>query len=99
MPETTRPNARPRHDGLTALALAAGLAFGHIVAAMAELGPLESTTLPAALVFAAAASASTLCVLANLASAQSTPARRARLARWIVALGLGFAGSLGPRLF
>ena len=97
-PPSPRSGSRSAHDGLTAFALAAGLAFGHIVAAMAEIGAAAAATLPAALVFAAAAAASTVCVLANLAQARGETALRARIGRWIVALGIGFAGASLPGL-
>ena len=93
-----RSRRRPVRDGLNTLALAAGLALGHIVAAMAELGAAATATLPAALVFAAAAAASTLCVLANLASARGEPALRTRVGHWVIALGIGFVGALLPGL-
>ncbi len=99
MNQPTRQLRSSGHDGLTAFALAAGLVFGHVVGAMAEHGAASSTTLPAALLFVVAASASTLCALANQAASKNTRAIRPRIARWLLALGAGFIGALSPTLF
>jgi len=93
------PAALRRHDGLTSLALAAGLAFGHFVQAMAESGQPGAATLFSALVFVLAASAGTVCALVSMASQADAARARARIPGWLLAIGAGFLGALAPTLF
>jgi multisubunit Na+/H+ antiporter MnhB subunit len=87
--------APPSRDPLTLLALAAGLAMGHVVAAMAEQSTAPGLAMPAALVFVACGSAAVLCALAA-APRPRWPAPR--LGRWITAIGAGLLGALAPAL-
>ena len=96
-PPTPRPATR-RSDGLTPLALAAGLALGHIVAAMAETGPAGPATTFTALVFVIAGSAATTCALAATA-AQGGNGLRDRRPGWIVAIGAGLLAALAPGMW
>ena len=101
---TTAVNHRPapasvrHHDGLTPLALAAGLAFGHFVQAMAESGQPGAVTMFSALVFVIAASAGTLCALVSMASHADAAGARARIPGWLLAMGAGLLGALAPAL-
>ncbi len=93
------PTALRRHDGLTPLALAAGLAFGHLVQAMAESGQPGAVTMFSALVFLLAASAATVCALVAMASRADAEGARDRVAGWLLAIGTGCLGALAPTLF
>ncbi len=92
-----RPAAR-RSDGLTAFALAAGLAFGHIVEAMAQTGPAGAATAFAAFVFVAAGTAATTCALAVVAGGKGGAPAQERIGGWIVAVGCGLLAALAPSL-
>ena len=92
-----RPAAR-RSDGLTPLALAAGLAFGHVVDAMARTGPGGPATALAALVFVIAGTTATACALAMLADGKGNAPARQRMAGWIAAVGCGLLAALAPTL-
>ena len=99
MNHRSAPDTLRRHDGLTALALAAGLAFGHFVQAMAEAGQPGAVTAFSALVFVLAASAGTVCALVAMASQVDAARARARVPGWMLAIGAGFLGALAPTLF
>ncbi len=94
MPASRRFLNLPRTDGSTPLALAAGLAIGHVVAAMAESGVARTLALPSAILFVAAAAAAVVCALHGLASRRPGSAAPPPLARWITALGTGLVGAL-----
>ena len=91
--------ARKRPHGATVLALAAGLAFGHIVAAMAAQELAGPATVVAALVFVAAGSASTIFALVQMAADGDIAIDRSDVVRWVVAIGAGLIGALSPGLF
>ena len=99
MNNPSRPAARKRADGPTALALAAGLAFGHVVAAMAAQELAGAATLVAAFVFVIAGSAGTLCALVQLASGSGVAIGRGDVVRWVFAIGAGLMGALSPGFF
>jgi hypothetical protein len=82
-------------DSLALVALAAGLAMGHVVAALAERATRDAAALPSALVFLVCGSAAVLCSLASVPRPRWVAPR---FARWTTALGLGLLGSLGPAL-
>ena len=87
--------APPRFDSLTCIALAAGLAMGNVVTALAERAATSSIALPAAFVFVISCSAAVVCVLASVPRPRWTaPAT----GRWITAIGAGVLGALGPAL-
>jgi hypothetical protein len=94
-----RSFARRRADGPTALALAAGLALGHVVAAMAEQSVAGALTIVAAFVFIAAGSAGTVCALLGLTAGSGVASGRGDVARWIFAIGAGLIGALSPGFF
>ena len=87
--------ASTSRDSLTLLALAAGLAMGHVVAAMAEPSSASTSALPSALVFIVSGSAAVLCALASVPRPRWVAPR---FGRWITALGAGLLGSLAPAL-
>ena len=58
--------APPRFDSLTCIALAAGLAMGNVVTALAERAATSSMALPAAFVFVISCSAAVVCALASV---------------------------------
>ncbi|MDQ2926658.1 MAG: hypothetical protein M3R22_00615 [Pseudomonadota bacterium] len=87
--------APPSRDPLTLVAIAAGLAMGHVVVALADRGDVNSFTLPSALVFVVFGSAAVLCGLAAVPRPRWVAPR---FARWITAIGGGLLGSLGPAL-
>jgi hypothetical protein len=94
MNDSTRAAPLSR-DSLTLLALAAGLAMGHVVVALAERATLDGTALPAAIVFLVCGSAAVLCGLASVPRPRwAAP----RFARWMTALGAGLLGALVPAL-
>jgi len=99
MNPSPRTAARKRADGPTALALAAGLAFGHVVAAMAAQELAGPATLVAAFVFVVAGSAGTLCALVQLASGSGVAIGRGDVVRWVFAIGAGLMGALSPGFF
>ena len=98
MNSTSSP-ARKRPHGATALSLAAGLAFGHIVAAMAARELAGAATFGAALVFVVAGSAGTICGLVHLAGDSGMTTERSDVVRWIFAMGAGLVAALSPSLF
>ena len=82
-------------DARTLLALATGLAMGHVVTAMAEPNAAGGFALPAAIVFLVSGSAAILCALAAM------PRPRwigPRFALWLTAIGAGLLGALAPPL-
>ncbi|HEX2542546.1 MAG TPA: hypothetical protein VHM00_15860 [Caldimonas sp.] len=99
MNEPARPTSRKRSDGTTAVALAAGLLFGHVVAAMAAQAAAGPATVVAAFVFVTAACAGTVCALAQLTTSRGVALARHDLVRWVLALGAGVVGALSPGLF
>ena len=90
--------ARKRAHGATALALAVGLALGHIVAAMAAQELAGAATVVAAFVFVAAGSAGTICALVQLATGSDVAIGRSDVVRWVLAIGAGLMGALSPGL-
>ncbi len=85
----------PSGDPLSLLALAAGLAMGQVVAAMAEHATTPGSALPSAVVFVVFGS---LAVLFALASVPRPRWVAPRFARWITAIGAGLLGALSPAL-
>jgi hypothetical protein len=94
-----RSATRPLLAGPTALAVAAGLAFGHVVAAMAAQELAGPATVVAALVFVAAGSAGTICALAHLAAGSGTAVARQDVLRWVTGIGAGLVAALSPGFF
>ena len=82
-------------DSLTLVALAAGLAMGHVVVALAERAAVDRAALPAAIVFLVCGSAAVLCGLASVPRPRWVAPR---FARWATALGAGLLGALAPAL-
>ena len=99
MSEPHHPASRPRPDASTPLALAAGLAIGHVVAAMAESGIDRTLAGPSAVVFVLASCAAVVCALQAARSRGPRPAAAAPLRRWVAALGAGLLSALAPGLF
>ena len=95
MNDPTRPAARHALDARTLLALAAGLAMGHVVVALAELSATSSMAMPSAIVFLLCGSASAVCALASLPRARWV---RPRFGLWFMAIGIGLLGALAPPL-
>ena len=87
--------APPLRDSLTLMALAAGLAMGHVVVAMAEHAALPGLALPSAIVFVVFGSAAVLCTLAAVPRPRWVAPQ---IARWLTAVGSGLLGALGPAL-
>ncbi|MDQ2736916.1 MAG: hypothetical protein M3Y55_18440 [Pseudomonadota bacterium] len=87
--------APPSRDPLTLIAIAAGLAMGHVVSALAERASANRFALPAALVFVVFGSLAMICALASVPRPRWVAPR---FARWITAIGGGLLGSLGPAL-
>ena len=94
MNDSTR-TARPALDARTLLALAAGLAMGHVVAALAELSATSSLAMPSAIVFLLSGSAATVCGLASLPRPRWVGPR---FGLWFTAVGAGLLGALAPPL-
>ncbi|MEO6362987.1 MAG: hypothetical protein ABIO71_07140 [Caldimonas sp.] len=97
MNDPLRTATARRLDNLTLLALAAGLAFGHVVEAMAERAAIGGQTIVVALVFLGAASASTVCALLALAAGERR-SRHERITGWVAAIGAGVLAAIGPGL-
>jgi drug/metabolite transporter (DMT)-like permease len=91
-PSRTAP---PSRDTLTLLALAAGLAMGHVVVAMAGQSTAPGRALPSALVFVGCGSAAVLCALAAVPRPHWV---QPRVGRWVTAIGAGLLGTLAPNL-
>jgi hypothetical protein len=85
----------PSGDSLSLFALAAGLAMGHVVVAMAEQTTLSRATFASAVVFVVFGAAAVLCALASVPRPRWVAPR---FARWITAIGAGLLGSLAPAL-
>ena len=81
MNDSTR-TAPPSRDSLTLFALAAGLAMGHVVVALAESAARDGLALPAAIVFLVCGSAAVLCSLAAVPRPRWVAPR---FARWTTA--------------
>jgi threonine/homoserine/homoserine lactone efflux protein len=94
MNDSSRAAPRSR-DPLTLFALAAGLAMGQVVAAMAEPQAPPSVALPAALAFVVFGSAAVVCALAAVPRPRWTAPR---FGRWIAAIGAGLLMALAPAL-
>jgi hypothetical protein len=82
-------------DARTLLGLAAGLAMGHVVAAMAELSAAGGIALPSAIAFLVFGSAATVCALAAMPRPRWVGPR---FGLWIAAIGAGLLGALLPPL-
>ena len=98
MNDPTRTATARALDNLTLLALAAGLAFGHVVGAMAERAAIGGQTVVVALFFLGAACAGTICALAAVSARQQAGAANERIAGWTVALCAGILAAIGPGL-
>jgi len=99
MPEPIPPALVRRLDGSTPLALAAGLAVGHLVVAMAESGVERTLALPSAVVFVLASGAAVVCSLLATRAAMPRSAAAANVRRWVGAFGAGLlAAALAPGL-
>ena len=95
MNESPPTTTRPALDALTLLALAAGLAMGEVVRALAELSTASSVAMPSAIVFLVFGSAAAVCGLASVPRPQWIGPR---FGLWITALGCGLLGALAPPL-
>jgi drug/metabolite transporter (DMT)-like permease len=87
--------APPLRDAQTLLALAAGLAMGHVVRAMAERSAESALAMPSAVVFLVCGCAGVVCALV------AVPRPRwvgPRIGRWVAAIGVGLLGALAPPL-
>jgi hypothetical protein len=89
------PAASSPLDSRTLLGLAAGLAMGHVVAAMAEPSAAAGVALPSAIVFLVFGSAATVCGLAAMPRPRWVSPR---FGLWITAIGAGLLGALLPPL-
>ncbi len=95
-PDTTPAAvARPTLDVTALLALAAGLAMGHVVRALAQVTMEPGVALASAVFFVVFGAASTVCALASIPRAKRVGPR---FGLWITAVGAGLLGALAPPL-
>ncbi|MDQ6628112.1 MAG: hypothetical protein M3Z29_06620 [Pseudomonadota bacterium] len=89
------PVAAPSPDARTLLALAAGLAMGHVVRAMATTDAASTVALGSAMVFLLSGSAAVVCALAAMPRPRWAGPR---FGLWTAAIGAGLLGALAPPL-
>ena len=88
-------NAIRRTDGLTLMALSAGLAIGHVAQEMSNAGGQGAASWLIAGVFMVASALGTLCALGATAAAAGAGDRRGRVRGWILAIGGGMLLPMG----